>query len=92
MRIISASNKNPKECVEEGRLRLDIYYRLCVLVMKIPPLRERKEDIPLLFKNVKSISREVYEFLNEYSFPGNVRELEHIVEYAMNVIDKSEDI
>lgn len=102
-RIISASNASPKKCVKEGYLRQDIYYRLCVLDIHIPPLRERKEDIPLLLnffikkynqsldKNINNVSKDVYHFLANYTWPGNIRELEHLIEYAMNIIDKSDD-
>jgi arginine utilization regulatory protein len=71
--------------------------------MKMVPLRERKEDIQLLLnffinqynaslgRNIKMVSKEVYEYLKNYSWPGNVRELQHLVEYAMNIADVSED-
>ncbi|GIN19533.1 MAG TPA: sigma-54-dependent Fis family transcriptional regulator [Bacillus bacterium] len=103
VRVITASNKRPEDCVKDGDMRLDLYYRLCVMTLNIPPLRERKDDIKLLLeffiskyndllhKNVNSISKTVYDFLLKYSWPGNVRELEHIVEYAINQIDDWED-
>lgn len=103
VRIISASNVSPKECLERGLLRYDIYYRLCVLEFLIPPLRDRKEDIGILLnyfiseynqvlgKNVKTLSEEVLNIFHNYNWPGNVRELEHIIEYAMNIIDDAEE-
>lgn len=102
VRLLSASNVCPKKCVEEGRLRQDIFYRLCVIDFKIPPLRERRQDIPLLLnffihkynkqlnKNIKSVSKETCEVFDKYHWPGNVRELEHLIEYAMNILDESD--
>lgn len=104
VRIITAANNNPQKCLREGQLRQDIYYRLSVLMINIPPLRERKEDIELLLnyfvdkynkilnKNINKVSKEVYDFLKGYSWPGNVRELEHVVEYAMHVVSEDENI
>ncbi|MDQ0882170.1 sigma-54-dependent Fis family transcriptional regulator [Peribacillus sp. V2I11] len=103
VRIITASNKRPEDCVKDKDMRLDLYYRLCVMTLNIPPLRERKNDIKplldffiskynvLLHKNITNVSKEVYDFLLRYSWPGNVRELEHIVEFAINQIDEWED-
>lgn len=103
VRIITTANINPIECVKRGLIRQDIYYRICVLTINIPPLRDRHEDIrfllayfidkynPLLNKKVKRVSKEVYQFLNEYKWPGNVRQFEHFIEYAMNNVDESED-
>ncbi|MFE4814425.1 sigma-54 interaction domain-containing protein [Peribacillus simplex] len=103
VRIITASNKRPEDCVKDKDMRLDLYYRLCVMTLNIPPLRERKNDIKplldffiskynvLLQKNITNVSKEVYDFLLRYNWPGNVRELEHIVEFAINQIDEWED-
>ena len=103
VRIITASNISPKKCLMEGYLRQDIYYRLCVLALHVPPLRERMDDVDILLnyfigkynsdlkKNIKNVSKEVYSFLKNYNWPGNVRELQHIIEYAMNIVDSSED-
>ncbi|QEK11405.1 AAA family ATPase [Crassaminicella thermophila] len=103
VRIISASNMSPKKCMKEGHLRQDIYYRLSVLSMHIPSLRERKEDIEILLnffinkynkqlnKNVNKVSKEAYDHLLAYNWPGNIRELEHMIEYAMNIVDESDD-
>lgn len=104
VRIISASNKEPLTCIQEGILRQDIYYRLCVLYFKIPPLRERMDDIrPLmdLFiakynskfnREITKVSREVYDFFMAYNWPGNVRELEHMIQYGLTRAQKGEDI
>jgi len=95
VRIISATNKNLKEMASKEEFRSDLYYRLNVVPITIPPLRDRKEDISLLaeflvkkhsFKNKvprKSISKEAMDALVRYEFPGNVRELENIIERAV---------
>ena len=92
VRIISATNKNLLESVKKGDFREDLYFRLNVIPIKMPPLRERKEDIPLLTKHfiekyalefgkeVRMISVYALELLMEYAFPGNIRELENIIE------------
>jgi len=91
VRVIAATNRDPMECIEEGKLREDLFYRLNVVNITLPPLRERKEDIPLLvshFIDLYSqiyggrieISPEVMEIFQSYSWPGNVRELENIIE------------
>lgn len=90
-RIISATNKNLKELIETGKFREDLYYRLNVVPITIPALRERREDIPLLIKNFlekynskhctsKTISPRAYTILSSYDFPGNIRELENMIE------------
>lgn len=95
VRIIAATNRDLKERVRVGKFREDLFYRLNVIPIYIPPLRERKEDIPLLVehfiglfnvemgKSVKGVSEEAMRFLMEYDYPGNVRELKNIVERAM---------
>jgi two-component system response regulator PilR (NtrC family) len=92
VRIISATNKNLEEEVMAGRFREDLFYRLAVVPIRIPPLRERKGDVPLLVehflkkysalfgKEVQRISSYALKVLMDYDFPGNVRELENIVE------------
>ena len=92
VRIISATNKNLEEEVMAGRFREDLFYRLAVVPIRMPPLRERKGDVPLLVdhflkkysalfgKEVQQISSYALEVLMDYDFPGNVRELENIVE------------
>ncbi|NLX75735.1 MAG: sigma 54-interacting transcriptional regulator [Synergistaceae bacterium] len=104
VRIISSSNVPIQECINNGTIRKDIYYRLCVFNITIPPLRERKEDIELLFnyfvdklntylnKNVEGLSNEAYQLLRGYDWPGNARELRHLTEYVMNLIDPNEKI
>ncbi len=95
VRIISATNINLKNTVKEGRFRDDLYYRLYVIPIYIPPLRDRKEDVPLLVnnlirkynqdfgRNVKGILLEALNILSSYSWPGNVRELENVIERAV---------
>ncbi len=95
IRIISATNRELEKEVKEGRFREDLFYRLKVVSIKVPPMRERKEDIPVLLnffieqfnqaykKKVRGFSREALEILMRYSFPGNVRELENIVASAL---------
>jgi DNA-binding NtrC family response regulator len=95
IRLISATNRELEKEVEQGRFRQDLFYRLKVVLLKVPSLRERKEDIPLLLnhfllkfnqaykKKVQGFSRETLETLMKYSFPGNVRELENIVASAV---------
>ena len=95
VRVIAATNRPLKELVEQGKFRLDLYYRLNVVRIKLPALRERAEDIPLLLdhfievfnkkfnKKVKGVEQRVMDFLLDYSWPGNVRELENVIEHAM---------
>ena len=94
-RVIAATNRNLLEMVEEGTFREDLYYRLNVFPIPMPPLRDRKEDIPTLVrffltklaerlgKQIDRIPASVITTLQDYSWPGNVRELENIVERAM---------
>ena len=95
VRIIATTNKNLLEEMDRGNFREDLFYRLCVVPIFLPPLRERKDDISLLaryftqrfcarmFKETIVISQETMEVLREYSWPGNVRELENAVERAV---------
>jgi DNA-binding NtrC family response regulator len=95
VRIISTSNRDIKSSIEEGKFRDDLYYRLKVVAIELPPLRERREDIPLLIqhfidkfskemkKKIIGISGEALKTLLDYSWPGNVRELENVVQRAM---------
>lgn len=92
VRIISATNKDLEKEVIEGNFREDLYYRLNVIPIRVPPLRERKEDIPVLVeyflkkyskkfkKEIRKVSSSALELLTSYDFPGNVRELENIIE------------
>lgn len=86
-RVIAATNTDLQKSVEEGRFRQDLYYRLNVVNIKLPPLRERKEDIPLLIQHFlqkygpdKEIAPETMKILLSYEWPGNVRELENVIE------------
>jgi DNA-binding NtrC family response regulator len=101
VRIVAATNKNLEDEVKQGRFREDLYYRLNIVRIEIPPLRERKEDIPLLIdfflkkfnerhkKSIRGFSREARDVLIKHDYPGNVRELENIVERA-TVLARSE--
>ena len=92
VRIISASNKDLEEAVREKKFREDLYYRLNVIQIKLPLLRERREDIPLLVehffkkygqeldKDIRAISPDAMKLLVNYDYPGNVRELQNIIE------------
>jgi len=92
VRIIAATNRNLEEMVQKGSFRQDLFYRLNVINIKTPPLRERKEDIPILAqhflkkyneklgKSIGGISVEAMEILKKYDYPGNVRELENMIE------------
>jgi DNA-binding NtrC family response regulator len=87
IRIIAATHRDLKKEVEAGRFRLDLYYRLNALPIRLPPLRERKEDIPLLVEHFAGESDlpipDVMRIFQEYHWPGNVRELKHCVERMM---------
>lgn len=101
-RIISAMNIDPKEAIETEKLRSDFYYRLAVVTLECPPLRNRKEDIitlswyyinkynRILGRKIKEISAEVTQILENYNWPGNVRELSHCIEHAMNMVDPTD--
>ncbi len=103
VRIIAATNEDLTACVQKGTFREDLYYRLSVVPIHIPPLKERKEDIPFLAdhflekykkrskKSIKSISSEVKKALLEYDWPGNIRELENTIERAI-VLTRGEEI
>jgi len=94
-RILTATNKDLKREVKEGRFREDLFYRINVFNIDVPPLRERKEDIPLLVehfinkynkilnKRVKKVSTKAMDFLIDYNYPGNIRELENIIERSI---------
>jgi two-component system response regulator PilR (NtrC family) len=95
VRIISATNKNLQELIEQRLFREDLYFRLNVLSVKIPPLRERRDDIPLLVDHFlkkfsgdrKRFSKEAIELLKSYRWKGNVRELENIIERTVLLCD-----
>ncbi len=95
VRVLAATNREPRETVERGRLREDLFYRLNVFTVALPPLRDRKSDIPLLAQSfirefnqkhnahVEALREEAVEVLVSYSWPGNVRELRNIMERAV---------
>lgn len=99
VRIIVATNVDPKVLLEEQKLREDLYYRLNVIYFQIPTLRDKKEDIPELInhfinisnlkmnKNITGVDSEVLSYLKRYNWPGNIRELENTIESAMNFAD-----
>ncbi|RMG74788.1 MAG: sigma-54-dependent Fis family transcriptional regulator [Nitrospirae bacterium] len=99
IRIIAATNRDLEEMIKEGTFREDLYYRLRVVTIKIPPLRERREDIPLLCehflkkynqefgKRLKGISEEALKALTDYSWPGNIRQLQSVIERAVILSD-----
>lgn len=101
VRIIATLNEEPEKLIESGKLRKDFYYRLSVFRIDIPPLRDRKEDIPvivdklienynkILGKNIKGIDKDMLQKLIEYKWPGNIRELKNVIESAMNMADNN---
>jgi two-component system response regulator PilR (NtrC family) len=104
VRIISATNRNLEEAVRDGVFRQDLFFRLNVIPIFLPPLRERKEDIPPLAthllqrlcdahsRNVTGISSEVLKAFMAYPWPGNVREMENVIEYALHLTDEGKPI
>jgi len=101
--VLAATNRDLRRGVEEGRLREDLYYRLNVFSIHMPPLRERKEDIPLLSryflkkfclkegKKIQEISSDAMKALMDYNWPGNVRQLENALSYAV-IISQEETV
>jgi sigma-54 dependent transcriptional regulator, acetoin dehydrogenase operon transcriptional activator AcoR len=94
VRVISATNKNLKKLIEKNLFRTDLYYRLNTIVIKIPPLRERKEDIPYIIEyymnnlnSKKMFSEEAMKVIYKHNWSGNVRELENLVNYAVEIVD-----
>jgi arginine utilization regulatory protein len=104
LKIISSVNQEPHHAIEAGTLRPDLFYRLGVVFIAIPPLREKRDDIEKLIrhfldkhsralsKGIPRISEEVMVLFNRYPWPGNVRELEHVIESAMNLVQPNEVI
>lgn len=100
LRILAASNRDIQKEVKEGRFREDLYYRLNVIAIHVPPLRERRDDIPLLVrnylprfstemnKNISNISEDGLEILSFYSWPGNIRELQNVLRKAIIACEK----
>jgi len=96
IRFVAATNRNLRDLIEKGTFRSDLYYRLAAVVIRVPPLRERREDIPLLADQFvmsrsfqrdkqKRFSRDAIELLTSYHWPGNIRELKNVVERAVLV-------
>ena len=104
VRLVSSSNRDLRKAIAEGRFREDLFYRLSVFQIHLPPLRERVEDIPLLAvhfltiysqqikKKVRGISAEAMEALARYSWPGNIRELENVIERAIIMVEDGDEI
>jgi len=104
VRIIATTNSNVQKAIESGMFRQDLYFRLNVLSINIPPLRERKDDIPLLCehfmrkyakkynKKVSGVDKAIYEYLYKYDWPGNVRELENFIQRSILSCKDSEEI
>src|SRR5262249_35182941 len=103
VRVVAATNQDLQKAVEAGKVREDLFYRINVIPVKIPPLRERKEDIRLLTehfikkyskemgKKISKLSPEALKYLENYEWPGNVRELENAIERAL-ALESSEMI
>jgi len=99
VRVIAATNRDPKEAIKNGSLRSDLFYRLSVFPLEVPPLRERKPDIPLLVnfflskfakkqgKEIQGVSQRAMESLVNYGWPGNIRELQNVIERAVVVAE-----
>jgi transcriptional regulator with PAS, ATPase and Fis domain len=99
VRVIAATNRNPEDSVRESKLREDLYYRLNVFPIHIPPLRERRDDVPLLVqsflneftarnaKSVRGVSQEAMRALENFNWAGNVRELRNVIERATILAD-----
>jgi len=99
VRVITATNRDLKAAIDVGTFRRDLYYRLNVFPIEMPPLRKRREDIPLLVehfveryarktgKKIRGISRSTLERLQSYSWPGNIRELQNVIERSVIVCD-----
>jgi arginine utilization regulatory protein len=102
IKVICSMNADPRDLVSKGLFRMDLFYRLAVIYISIPPLRERLEDVEELGrhflqkysrrmeKEISNISPDVIAFFWKYSWPGNIRELEHIIESAVNSVPKNE--
>lgn len=101
IRVIAATNKNLKELVKEGKFREDLYYRLNVIPIEVPPLRDREDDIDIITKGllnkynqiynkyVHTIDDDVRNMMHKYSWPGNIRELENVVEFMVSLSNES---
>ena len=99
MRVIAATNRDLQRSIEEGTFRGDLYYRLNVFPIEMPPLRQRKEDIPLLVeyfidryssktgKKIRGIEKSTLDRLKSYTWPGNIRELQNVIERSIVLCD-----
>jgi DNA-binding NtrC family response regulator len=99
VRVVAATNRDLKAAVEAGTFRLDLFYRLNVFPVRVPSLRERKDDVPLLAKyfieryarstgkKIKNIDRKTLKLLQAYHWPGNIRELQNVIERAVILCD-----
>jgi DNA-binding NtrC family response regulator len=100
VQVVASTNRDLEAAVREGKFREDLFYRLSVIPIHIPPLRERKEDIPLLVehfiqryntqfrKKVEQVSQDGMKLIMSYSWPGNIRELKNAIERAMILVDQ----
>jgi len=100
VRVIAATNRDLQTAIASGAFRSDLFYRLNVIPMEVPPLRERKEDIPLLVeyfidrysrkagKRIRNVEKKTLELLRSYSWPGNIRELQNVIERSVVVCEK----
>lgn len=96
VRVIVTTNEDLRQLIKDGKFREDLFYRLHVVTIKVPPLRERQEDIPVLAdhfielysdatgKSIKNVDKDVYKKLRTYAWPGNIRELQNVIERAVN--------
>jgi formate hydrogenlyase transcriptional activator len=103
VRVVTATNRDLHAAIAEGRFRDDLFYRLNVFPIEVPPLRERKEDVPLLVeyfvdrytsqagKKITGISKKSMELLQTYRWPGNIRELQNVIERSV-IISDSENL
>ncbi|VBB06694.1 fis bacterial regulatory protein hth signature [Lucifera butyrica] len=104
VRVIAATNRDLENMIEQGQFRQDLYYRLNIIPIHIPPLRERREDIPALCQfllhkiseqapnQAEGVSDDAMEYILNYDWPGNVRELENVLERAVNLMDEDEQM
>lgn len=104
VKIVSSMNKSPREAIALNELRIDLFYRIGVVMVKIPPLRERLDDLPALVNyfiltlnnslgtNVHRVDDQVMNHFYNYHWPGNIRELEHLLEGALNIVGYDEDL
>ena len=102
VRVVSATNRDLHSAIAAGSFRSDLFYRLNVFPIELPPLRERKDDIPILVtyfvnryaqragKKIDTIRKKSIDALQEYSWPGNVRELQNVIERSLIIVDTNE--